>query len=142
MKSSTPKIVVAVILILTAFATFQMAGGNNNGWAQITGEQLVNKINAGEKMIIVDVREPELYAQGHVPGSILMPYEQARQLLTNQLKPDDNIVFVCHTGRMGDELAEYLKEKGYKKLANVTGGMAQYRGPLETGAAPVIGIQR
>jgi len=60
-----------------------------------------------------------------------MPYPDVKTRGLEELTPDQNIVFVCHGGPMGDELAGILAEKGYKQVRNLTGGMRAWSGPLE-----------
>src|SRR5260370_6462713 len=48
------------------------------------------------------------FAARHLPGARLIPYEQAAGRVLKELKKGDHIVFVCHTGPMGDELARLL----------------------------------
>ena len=84
-----------------------------------------------EKPVIVDVREPELFSAGHIPGAVNIPYDSAKERILKELSPGDTIVFVCHGGPMGDELAEVLVKEGYPRVYNLRGGMRWWRGPLE-----------
>ncbi|MBN2981790.1 rhodanese-like domain-containing protein [Cohnella algarum] len=92
---------------------------------------LMQMIESNENLMIIDVREPELFAAGRVPGSVNIPFEQAKQDF-KKLPTDKKIVFVCHTGRMGTEVGNLLLENGYKQVYNLNGGMAQWTGELET----------
>ncbi len=113
-------------LILFAF-TPAFAGG---GHTVITGAELETIMKDGKPVVIVDVREPELFAKGHVPGAINIPYETARGRVLKELSPKDRIVFICHGGPMGDELGEILVNNGYGSVFNVKGGMKRWTGPL------------
>ena len=84
----------------------------------------------GKPLVIVDVREPELFAKGHISGAINIPYDDAKPRLVAELKPSDRIVFVCHGGPMGDELGKLLAAKGYGDVSNLAGGMKKWRGPV------------
>ncbi|MCL5959248.1 MAG: rhodanese-like domain-containing protein [Chloroflexi bacterium] len=100
------------------------------GYATITYDELQSRMDAGRKMVIVDLREPELYRAGHVPGARNIPFERFQDRM-NELKPDDDIVLVCHTGGMGDLSGALLAERGYSKVANLGGGMTRWQGKLE-----------
>ncbi|MBM7634013.1 rhodanese-like domain-containing protein [Geomicrobium sediminis] len=92
-----------------------------------------NEVNAeiGEESVeLVDLREEELYEAGHIPGSILIPYEEFQQRY-HELNADKRIILICHTGRMGVESAEFLVDQGFDDVANFGGGMAVWEGPLE-----------
>ncbi len=91
---------------------------------------LTAMIEKGEDMVIVDLREPELYAAGRVPGAINIPFAEFRSRYS-ELPKDKKIVFVCHTGRMGTDSGNFVLEKGYKQVYNLEGGMAKWTGKLE-----------
>lgn len=97
---------------------------------RIGGPELGKMMESGQKLVIVDVREPELFKDGHVPGAINIPYDGAKQRILKELSPKDTIVFVCHGGPMGDELGAMLTANGYKKVYNVIGGMRKWKGPV------------
>ena len=109
-----------------------LMGAGSNGPSQVSAPDLAREIKApNQSLVIVDVREPELFKAGHIPGAINIPYPDVKTRTLVELKPDQNIVFVCHGGPMGDELAAILAEKGYKQVRNLTGGMRLWSGPLE-----------
>lgn len=101
------------------------------GLNRITGPELETMMKDGSQIAIVDVREPELYAKGHVPGAInINYYDRAHTRILKELKSSDRIVFICHGGPMGDELGKILVNNGYPKVYNVIGGMRKWKGPL------------
>jgi rhodanese-related sulfurtransferase len=83
--------------------------------------------------VIVDVREPELFAAGHIPGAINLPWPDAKEVAPKQLDPNAAIVLVCHGGPMGEELAGILADRGFRNVRNLAGGMKQWTGPVVTG---------
>lgn len=93
-------------------------------------ETLTEMIKSKEDMIIVDLREPELFSQSRVPSAINIPFEEIPSRYT-ELPNDKKIVFVCHTGRMGMESGNLLLENGFKQVYNLEGGIAQWTGELE-----------
>ncbi|ARD49626.1 sulfurtransferase [Sporosarcina sp. P33] len=93
-------------------------------------ETLMEMINSKEDMVIVDLREPELFSQSRVPSSINIPFEEIPSRYT-ELPNDKKIIFVCHTGRMGMESGNLLLENGFKQVYNLEGGIAQWTGELE-----------
>jgi rhodanese-related sulfurtransferase len=101
------------------------------GLVTIDGPQLEALMADGKKLVIVDVREAELFAAGHIPGAINIPYDDAKPRIVRELAPQDRIVFVCHGGPMGDELGSLLARQGYPAVHNLKGGMKKWRGALE-----------
>lgn len=114
---------------ITAFVllTFQLA--ISAGLNRIDGDELQKMMKDGKQITIVDVREPELFANGHVPGAINIPYDTAKARILKELSPKDRIVFVCHGGPMGDELGDILIKNGYPSVYNLKGGMRRWNGP-------------
>jgi rhodanese-related sulfurtransferase len=96
----------------------------------IDGKQLEALMADGQPLVIVDVREPELFTAGRIRGAINIPYDDARRRVFKELSPQDRIVFVCHGGPMGDELGHLLAENGYPTVYNLKGGMKKWRGEV------------
>jgi len=94
----------------------------------IDGSQLEAMQADGKSIVIVDVREPELFVKGHIKGAINIPYDDAKPRIAKELSPKDRIVFVCHGGPMGDELGHLLAGKGYPTVYNLKGGMKKWTG--------------
>lgn len=128
MKRQTIFTVLAVMLMLIA------AGWASAGEVKpITAAELALMTSGKEPVVIVDVREPELYMMGHIKGAINIPYDTAHKRILKELSPMDTIVFVCHGGPMGDELGAILARNGYPRVFNLRGGMNKWTGPLTTG---------
>ena len=100
------------------------------GLTTIDGKQLEAMMADGRGLVIVDVREPGLFAAGHIRGAINIPYDDAKPRVVKELSPTDRIVFVCHGGPMGDELGRLLAAKGYPAVYNLKGGMKKWKGEV------------
>jgi rhodanese-related sulfurtransferase len=86
-------------------------------------------------MLILDVRTPEEFAVGHVPGAINIPYAHMPARISEVADAGDkDIVLYCATGIRAEKGAERLRENGFTKLLHLDGDMqaweAQKR-PLE-----------
>lgn len=78
--------------------------------------------------VLVDARDPEMYARGTIPGALNIPLDSIRQLY--HLPKDKNIYIFCQTGEVSREMAELLSDAGYQAW-NLTGGYREYwRGRL------------
>ena len=96
----------------------------------IDGKALEALMSDGKGLVIVDVREPELFSESHIKGAINIPYDDAKPRIIKELSPKDRIVFVCHGGPMGDELGKMLVNNGYPDVHNLAGGMKKWRGAV------------
>ncbi len=76
---------------------------------------LNQSIENGEKLTIVDLRTPELFAKGHIPGAINLKYEELDKNLDKLSKDKTTVVYcydiVCH---LSAKAALELAKKGYK----------------------------
>ena len=90
---------------------------------------LTESLNQGG--IIVDVREREEFADGHIPMAINLPLGELRQ--GNISLPKGKVLIVyCETGGRSTVAASMLADKGYRVI-NTTGGLKEYRGALTKG---------
>ncbi len=118
------------LLVAAVIGVASLPGATAAGLTTIDGPQLETFMADGKKLVIVDVREIELFAAGHIPGAINIPYDDAKPRIVKELLPQDRIVFVCHGGPMGDELGTLLAGRGYGSVHNLKGGMKKWNGPV------------
>ena len=71
--------------------------------------------------LVVDVREPDEYESGHIPGAILVPLST---VLTNksEFESDETVYVVCRSGGRSMQACEMLHEVGVLNVVNVAGG--------------------
>ena len=78
-------------------------------------------------LVIVDVRTPEEFAEGHVPGAKNIPHDQLQSRLA-ELSGDKNkdIVLYCRSGRRAGLAAETLQSNGFHKVLHLEGDMLKW----------------
>lgn len=124
-------IMIALMCIVAAGTAYWVTSKPATaGYATLNETDLQAKISGGEKLVIVDLREPELYRAGHIPGARNIPFEQFEERWS-ELAPGDEIVLVCHMGPMGDVSGSLLAQRGYARVWNLARGMAGWSGRLE-----------
>ena len=96
----------------------------------ISNEQLADKLASGEKMTVLDVREPAEYSFKRIPGAISIPIGELEARL-GQLEQEQEYYVVCRTGVRSDLACRMLKERGFSKVKNVVPGMSEWQGPEE-----------
>jgi len=88
-----------------------------------TPEELAEKIESGEPLTIIDVREPHERAIKHFPGAIAIPIGQLARRM-KELDPQQDTVFICREGKRSILAITTLREAGYKgPMYNLKGGM-------------------
>ncbi|QMV40319.1 rhodanese-like domain-containing protein [Cohnella cholangitidis] len=93
-----------------------------SSYATITVEQLKSRLEAGEQIHLIDVREEEEVAQGMIPGALHLPLGQVPQQLES-IPKEEEVIFICRSGYRSDQACQYLSSLGYKGATNLIGGM-------------------
>ena len=105
--------------LLGFFALLALAAcGPRGSYQNIGPRELYQAVDQGA----VDVRTPQEFAEGHVPGAINLPVEAVAQW-ADTLPKDKPVYLYCRSGNRSRQAAEYLKRKGYTNLYNLEGGI-------------------
>ena len=96
----------------------------------ITGreaEKMINDDKHDKDLIILDVREPKDFNNGHLLNAINIPIENIDKRMDElrNYKSKDIIVY-CNTGRKSAEVAEKLVEHGFTDVTNIVDGVSEY----------------
>lgn len=89
---------------------------------EITAEELQASRDRGEKIVLVDVREPHETTISDLPGSIKIPLGSLPQSLA-KVQPLDDVVVYCRTGGRSAQAVQFLIGKGYARARNLVGGI-------------------
>jgi sulfur-carrier protein adenylyltransferase/sulfurtransferase len=82
-------------------------------------------LNAGESVVVVDVREPYEWAIGRIPSARLMPLGTLPEAAV-ALDRDADIVVYCHHGARSEAAAYQLLDAGFRRVRNLTGGIDRW----------------
>src|SRR5205823_2688195 len=91
----------------------------------ISPQSLHQKIVAGEKLHLLDVRTPREYARAHVPGAVLEPlesFEVKRVRQQTSPSPDAPLYVLCHSGSRAKLAMIRLQQAGVSPCVLVEGG--------------------
>jgi sulfur-carrier protein adenylyltransferase/sulfurtransferase len=98
-----------------------MGTATNNGIPQITVLELKQRLDAGEDLMILDVREPFEYQIANIGGT-LIPQNDVPQRLA-EIDRDREIIVQCRSGGRSQRIAEFLAARGYPNVKNLAGGI-------------------
>lgn len=96
---------------------------------EISPKELEQKLNNGQVLNIIDVRETEEVAEGKIPGAVNIPLGLI-EFRKQDLDRSKEYVLVCRSGGRSGRAAEYLEGQGYL-VVNMTGGMLAWEGKTE-----------
>ena len=107
---------------------------------RITGRKVSAIINEAMQMmqeqadyLIVDVRRPDEFAEGHIPGAVNVPNEDIGDEMPELLPCKDQILLVyCRSGNRSKEASQKLADIGYTKVYEF-GGISTWEGETVTG---------
>jgi molybdopterin/thiamine biosynthesis adenylyltransferase/rhodanese-related sulfurtransferase len=95
---------------------------------------LKRSLEAGSKVVLLDVREPYEYEICHLEGSRLIPLSQLEKRL-GELNPGDETVVYCHVGARSSRAVALLSSKGFSKARNLRGGIRAWAEDVDPGMA-------
>lgn len=84
--------------------------------------KMVEELRATGAIVIIDVREPEEYAVGRIPGATLIPLGELAKR-TSEVPTDKPVVMVCRSGNRSGQAVQILQKAGFTNVHNMTGGM-------------------
>jgi rhodanese-related sulfurtransferase len=94
------------------------------------------QVNAGNgDFIIIDVRTPEEYASGHIENAVNVDYNSANfRDEISSFNRDSTYLIYCRTGARSAGARDVMKELGFQKIYNMTGGITEW----EAAGLPVV----
>ena len=103
---------------------------NTNQLAEVTVEELKQRLDRGDKLFVLDVRNPEEFQICRIPGSQLLPLpELARRFA--ELPKDQEMVVHCKSGMRSAKAIAFLKQQGFQKLSNLKGGILAWADKID-----------
>ncbi|HAT4234543.1 rhodanese-like domain-containing protein [Clostridium perfringens] len=89
-------------------------------------------INDGEVTLILDVRNEDEFAEGHLKNAIQIPVKELKENLSDIEKFKDELVLVyCRSGKRSAEAVDILKENGFKNLVHMKDGISKWDEEVE-----------
>jgi adenylyltransferase/sulfurtransferase len=96
-----------------------------NNATELTSLELKQRLDHGDKLTIVDVREPNELQINRIPGSLHIPLGDIPKRY-NELHPDAELVMQCKSGVRSGKAADFLRSVGFKHVLNLKGGILDW----------------
>jgi rhodanese-related sulfurtransferase len=91
--------------------------------------EVKERMKRGDNFTILDVREPDEWASGHIPGAKHIPLGEI-EARHGELDKKGETVVVCRSGGRSSTACEFLAAMGYHVI-NMPGGMSAWQGDIE-----------
>lgn len=140
-KKNITALILIIALAIAAMPFIRWVQGRAAGGPDTAGKNRVSTISPDEAMamieedsslVIVDVRRPEEFAQGHIPGAVNIPNEDIGDEMPEAL-PDleQRILIYCRSGNRSAAAAKKLVDIGYEDIYDF-GGIIDWTGDVVT----------
>ena len=100
-----------------------------NGIPQITVKELKQRLDAGEDVQLIDVREPYEYQIAQIGGKLIPQNDVPNRL--NEIDRNREVVVHCKSGGRSQRIAEFLQQAGYPRVVNVAGGITAWSDEID-----------
>ena len=92
---------------------------------QISSAQVRSFLDNNEEVVIADIRDPQSYARGHIPGAIALNNSNLPNFLANADKSKQHVI-VCYHGNDSQGAALFFRKQGFQKVHSMIGGMYRW----------------
>ena len=125
------KRLLLLIISLMLLSSCGTLGSSYSGYRQISMNEAVKMMKDEKNYIILDVRRPDEYSEGHIPGAINVPNEEIGSAEIAELPNKSQLILVyCRSGRRSKEASEKLVKLGYTGIVEI-GGIQDYEGEIQ-----------
>ena len=101
----------------------------NNGIPQMSVQELKQRIDAGEDVFVLDVREPYEIQIANIGGKLIPMNEVPKRLA--EIPQDREVVVYCRSGARSQRVAEFLAQQGYANVKNLAGGILAWANQID-----------
>jgi adenylyltransferase/sulfurtransferase len=100
-----------------------------NGIPQLSVKELKRRMDAGEDVYIIDVREPFEYQIAQIGGKLIPQNDVPNRLA--EIDRDREVIVQCKSGGRSQRIAELLKQAGYPRVVNLAGGILAWSDEID-----------
>lgn len=87
--------------------------------------------DAGKSCVLLDVREPWEYEEGHIKASISMPMGDVPARANQELDTESRIIAICHHGVRSMSVTAWLREQGFEQAQSLRGGIDAWSAEID-----------
>lgn len=99
---------------------------------EITADELQARLEAGESINLIDVREPDEWEDGHIAQARSIPLSEFNARADEVHAVEGDVIFICRSGARSGRVCEFLQLQGFD-VTNVSDGNLGWHGPVVYG---------
>ncbi|MBO8170840.1 MAG: rhodanese-like domain-containing protein [Bacillaceae bacterium] len=93
----------------------------------LNSDQLAERLKNKKDKVLIDVREPNEFKSGHIPGAKNIPLSQIKTRL-DEIPEDKEVILYCRSGMRSKQAARIVSKKNPAKLSHLAGGILTWKG--------------
>lgn len=114
------KIIIVVLILAVGIMIY--TNRQEEGYQKISPQEVKDKMDSDENIVILDVRTKQEYKEGHILKSILVPVDDINTRIEDVVSDKDKeIIVYCRSGNRSKVAANTLLKMGYKKVYDLGG---------------------
>jgi rhodanese-related sulfurtransferase len=90
---------------------------------EVTADEVRERRARGDRFVLLDVREPNEWAMGRIPGAVHIPRGVMETTIESRVPREDEVVIYCASGNRSALAADVLQQMGYRKVSSMRGGI-------------------
>ena len=118
------------LLAVMAVSILALAACSNDSASYETIDIDEVEAKMSEDFVVLDVREPDEFAEGHIPSAQNKPLSVLQQDDFSELSKEEKYIIICRSGNRSQTASEILVNEGYE-VVNVSAGMSSWTGAVE-----------
>ena len=116
-----------MLLVVTLSSAMGCSKGSSEAYNEIDSTKTVELIGETKNTLVIDVRDADAYAEGHLTNAINIPFDEFEEKIADlEGYKDQTIVLICNTGNKSGKAGKMLVDKGFTKVYNAEDGMDEF----------------
>lgn len=118
---------VGMLLVVTLSSAMGCSKGSSEAYNEIDSTKTVELIGETKNTLVIDVRDADAYAEGHLTNAINIPFDEFEEKIADlEGYKDQTIVLICNTGNKSGKAGKMLVDKGFTKVYNAEDVMDEF----------------
>lgn len=118
-------VIISIVMVAAALYYTYFLGTPKGQYGDVTVQETKRLIEEKPDLVVLDVRTPSEYEDGHLPRAINIPVDDLLERL-DELDRGDEILVYCRTGNRSTRAVGYLNDNGFTRLYHMVDGIVAW----------------